>query len=573
MKRKKKPARRKKGFPLFLLGVFVVLMTLCSLSYSITGELMAAVGLGGVEFASGEKFRKDSESISVVLQRGETALLSEFEALKSADFSGSICLDEILEWQRANPSVSVRYTVNLPTGQTLANDETRLELPGIDADGIYSILPHLKYLPAINSVNLGSARSVAEILPSDAVSALRAELPGADLSYSFFYAGKEYTAAAESIDLSELKSAGLEDALTVIGCMPALKEIFIGDNTRGQKDLSWDDIGSISAAAPGAVIDYSFTAFGMSLSLADEELNFRNIQMTDEGAAVRKFLPYMRNCKTLDMDYTGVSTEAMAKIREDFPNIDVIWRIWFGERYGVRTDVERILASKPSIGGPLNDYEVDKLKYCTKVKYLDLGHNEGITDISFMANMPDLEVLIIAMSRITDLSPLQNCMKLEYMEIQTTLISDLSPLADKTELRHLNIGECYNLTDISPLYGLSELKRLWIGAVTPITADQVAHMQSCAPKCTINTTADGQEDGPTQGWKYYYLQTNVGWDYYHWTERYSLLHLQFGYGENQFSFYWMDEYSGHFAPPEYAGKYHYVDPKDWVRLMYDPDPP
>ena len=51
------------------------------------------------------------------------------------------------------------------------------------------------------------------------------------------------------------------------------------------------------------------------------------------------------------MDNTGVSNEALAKIREQSPNIDVVWRVWFGTNYSVRTDTERILASsRPSAG-------------------------------------------------------------------------------------------------------------------------------------------------------------------------------------------------------------------------------
>ena len=56
-----------------------------------------------------------------------------------------------------------------------------------------------------------------------------------------------------------------------------------------------------------------------------------------------------------DRDYCGVSNEAMAQIRDENPNVEVVWRIWFGENYSVRTDVERILASKPTVGGMIYD--------------------------------------------------------------------------------------------------------------------------------------------------------------------------------------------------------------------------
>ena len=84
------------------------------------------------------------------------------------------------------------------------------------------------------------------------------------------------------------------------------------------------------------------------------------------------------------------------------------------------------------------------LKYCTDVKYLDLGHNEILTDISFVRGMPDLEVAIFAINNISDAGPLADCTKLEYLEINSTNITDLTPLSNLTGLHHLNIGRCVN---------------------------------------------------------------------------------------------------------------------------------
>ena len=58
-----------------------------------------------VEF-SGGKVAEDDSHITMVLQEGETALLDSLPALKSADFSGSACIDEIRRWAQANPKLS-----------------------------------------------------------------------------------------------------------------------------------------------------------------------------------------------------------------------------------------------------------------------------------------------------------------------------------------------------------------------------------------------------------------------------------------------------------------------------------
>ena len=252
-------------------------------------------------------------------------------------------------------------------------------------------------------------------------------------------------------------------------------------------------------------------------------MDLRRIPIDDNGQLVRQVISCMPNLRYLDMDSCGVDNTHMARIRNDFPNIKVVWRIWFGTNYTVRTDVKKILASMPSVGGNLLVSNTGALKYCTEVKYLDVGHNEELCDISFAAYMPDLEVAIFAMLNFTDLSPLKNCTKLEYLEIQTNKIKDLSPLKDLTGLHHLNLGYNKDISDLSPLYGLTNLERLWIGKFTSIPEDQVKEMHRRVPNCVINTEATD----PHSDWRY-------------GNERYDLLVQQFGYDTQDYAFPWKD---------------------------------
>jgi hypothetical protein len=231
----------------------------------------------------------------------------------------------------------------------------------------------------------------------------------------------------------------------------------------------------------------------------------------------------MRACTWLDMDSCGVDNEHMAVIRDENPNVEVIWRVWFGTNYSVRTNVTKILASMPSKGGYLDDRVNESLKYCTKVRYLDLGHNEHISDFEFIRYMPDLEVVVISMTGISDLSPFTSCPNLLYLEAGNTRISDVSPLAECKNLKHLNIGTNIGIRDISPLFDLY-MKRLWIGSYTPVPPAQVAEMQERHPSCIINTSApSGLErdarggaanEGYVLGWKNYQNYLTVDWNYY-----------------------------------------------------------
>ena len=245
-------------------------------------------------------------------------------------------------------------------------------------------------------------------------------------------------------------------------------------------------------------------------------MNFHHVTMDDEGAAVREVLPCMTKCELLDMDFSGVSSEHMAEIRDAYPQMKVVWRIWFGNDCSVRTDVERILASNLNHG--LTDDNTRDLKYCTKVRFLDIGHNTMLRDFSFLKYMPDLEVAVICITGLSDLTPLANHEKLEYLEINTCAQGlDLSPLGTCPNLEH--ICACYlgHVRGWEELKKLTKLQRLWFGRNTQLPEGAVEELQEALPNTIINTT---NAFGSSGDWRY---------EGKHMHPRYKLLREQFDY--------------------------------------------
>ena len=500
-----------------------------------------------VQLSSG-RYPQDSKMLTAVLEAGETEYLYLFDRLEAADFSGSSCYEEIAAWARDNPQVTVKYTVDLPDGSRYDSSTTAVDLSGLPAGMAQAAAGALKCLPNLQTVSLGNVGGDGSGLSLEDVVTLRIALSEVGFDFTLDLLGQSVEPDTRSVDLSGLESDSeqLMQAAAVLACLTELEDVKLG--SQSESGLSWDDINMLAKACPDAVLDFSFSLYGQELNLNAESLDFNHTQISDEGEEIRKILPLMRNCTYLDMDYCGVSNEAMAAIRDENPNVEVVWRIWFGENYSVRTDVERILASKPTVGGMI--YDGSALQYCTKVKYLDLGHNDDLSDLSFVASMPELEVLIIAMTNISDLSPLANCPKMEYLEIQETQISDLSPLAGLSNLAHLNICNQENITDASPLYGLTKLERLWIGCNTPIPEEQVAELKESLPDCDINTTTN---DPHGEAWRYSAYDPNE--PKYYWVPRHELLREQLGYNYQEYSFYWLDPKCGDPAPAEYAGMF------------------
>lgn len=490
-------------------------------------------------------FPKNSKSVAVVLNDGECVKLGSFPDLASADLSGSGNTDEIIEWAAANPQVDVTYTVTLPDGSTVSSKSETADFRGATADSLSAYIALLPQLPSVGRVELGSNENGVSLSP-ESIAQLNNDYPELTFSYEVELGGQTVDLADTSVDLRSLAPEDTAQCVQWLKCMKSLENVELGSES--ETSLSWDDIVKIADACPNAKLAYSFTLYDHALTLDAESIDINHTPVTDNAEALVSALRCMKNCKTVDMDYCGVEDARMEEIRDMFPNVEVIWRIWFGTCYSVRTNVERILASRPSVGGMLDNSLGEKLKYCTKVKYLDLGHNDTLTDISFVKYMPDLEVFIIAINQnITDISPLKNCPKLEYLEINSTPVADISCLEGLTGLHHLNIAST-QVRDISPLFGCTELERLWIGRYTEVPAEQVEQMQKIAPDCVINTTTDDPH-GEEWRWDYYDDSMFV----YHYVPRYELLREQLGYTYSEYSYYWKDPLCGDPCPPQYVG--------------------
>ena len=346
------------------------------------------------------------------------------------------------------------------------------------------------------------------------------------------FEGSELPLRGGKLDLSKTPQEDFDLLMKLTDGVVKLDSVDFGIEEDGHTRLQ--NVHAFMQANPDTGVSYGFSAFGKSIDLYDEVLDLNHIPMTDQGAEVREIIACMPKLTYLDMDFCEVDDDHMAAIREDFPNITVDWRIWFGERFTVRTDATRILASASWLGGELTPENTQSLKYCTKMKYLDIGHMNYLKDISFTAYMPDLEVLIIMMGNVTDISPLANCKHMEFLEIFTNDITDLSPLSEMHELKHLNICYNKNLSDMTPLYGLTQLERLWIGRYTQIPKEQIQHFKELAPDCEVNTTCGN----PHYNWRWYGDPDDD--EPKNLTPRYRLLIEQLGYRGKKYSMPWND---------------------------------
>lgn len=444
-------------------------------------------------------------------------------ALRYLDLTGSTCYDAIERFHDEHPDVELIYAVLLEgDGGTLSLDPASETLELEDGSVLPALIENLSHLPALTDVTIKP--DAADPVQVDA---LREAAPELEVSYEM-HLGEELV----PYDVEELTLTGM-DAESLRALIPELEKLMhlqAVNVPQEENSLSLEDALSLSEASGLIRLDYQIELFGQQLSLDTEKIEFENTDIGKEGLEeIRAVIPYFRNLKYLKLDDCGIDNETMAQLRDDYPDIKVVWRVYFGS-YHCLTDTEMIWAT----GGSVNDTTSVVLKYCTDVKYLDLGHSL-ITHADFLNYMPKLEVAILAISWLEDISPLANCPNLEYLELFSARVSDLSPLAKCTHLQHLNIGSQRNSnnvpvgpTDISSLYDLPELKRFYC-TMSYVPEEQQKEIMARHPDCEF----EFRWVDPAEGYWRFKDGNMANNSKENRNERYALLCEQFGYDTYQ----------------------------------------
>ncbi|MBR3158681.1 MAG: leucine-rich repeat domain-containing protein [Atopobiaceae bacterium] len=486
---------------LIIVGIVAAVIVVVCVALVASGTVI--VFRHGVALAS-------TENLSMDLEPEELPKLDTLTSLKHVTVKGNDSLDQINAWAVAHPDLAVDYEVDLPAGVSYDRATQVADLTSMDqAAAVDLARTTLHYASNVKGVKIDAPSWSPESL-----AAFREACPQIAMVGSYQAGSINVALDATDVDLTQATVEELETFAPLVGGMTNVKSINLGEE-EGHTKLHAASV--MKQSNPNVAVNYTFGAFGKRINLNDTTLDFRRCPMTDGGTEVRDIMNNMPWVTFLDLDTCGLDDETCASIRNDYPNTEVVWRIWFGGGiYTVRTDTQRIFASNEGLGSlsPEND---QALKYCNKVKYLDLGHNSDLQDIWFVSYMPDLEVFICILGNITDISPLADCPHLEFLEIFSNYVTDLSPLANCHELKHLNASNNPGISDITCLYDI-DLERFWCGYPNSVPEEQFARYQELHPNCVVRT-----------------MLSNPHEDYRWGNPRYELLRKQIGYDNLDFS--------------------------------------
>lgn len=384
--------------------------------------------------------REQIEELTAVMAAGELYTLDHYSNLKSVDLSGSVCYEAILDYIANHPNIDVAYTVDLG-GTVVSHDAASVTLyPG--AFTYDALLENLQFLPLLSSVSLPDVD-----LNGEQIGSILEAYPQVTLDYTVELFGDTFGADTTELDLSDMDASQVDEAAEKLGLLTNLTDVRLSNS------LSMEDVARLQDACPIPTFHYSFTLFGKSISTADTEVVYQNHSIGNDGEEeIRQALEILDDCERFVLDNCKLDYEVLAGIREDFPDgPKVVWRVYFGKdsRYNALTDDEMIRAVYN-----VTDETVSPLKYCEGAKYIDMGHNETLTDLSFVSGMPNLEVFIGSGCAVKELVGFENCKKLTWLELASChKLENIDSLAGCESLAYLNI--CY--TKVTSFVALDSL--------------------------------------------------------------------------------------------------------------------
>ncbi len=130
--------------------------------------------------------------------------------------------------------------------------------------------------------------------------------------------------------------------------------------------------------------------------------------------------------------------------------------------------------------------DVSPLANLSELQVLVLN-NISVSDVSPLANLSKLQLLWLDNTSVSDVSPLANLSKLQKLWLNGTSVSDVSPLANLSELQELGLNNA-SVSDVSPLANLSELQELWLNNTSVSDVSPLANLSELRDLWLSNTS-------------------------------------------------------------------------------------
>jgi len=306
---------------------------------------------------------------------------------------------------------------------------------------------------------------------------------------------------ADTIDLTQATKVDSR-IKTLISDLAAHPEIKTVDLTG--VNLSTANKGKLVAACPEIHFIWTVKLGNAVISSEDTVMDLDTPKGESKLGAIAQALDALPNIEQVLMYKYRPSLNGMRDyLLLKYPEVEFGWTLdWLicdGRRVRLRSDATAFSTLKGRKDPRYTAQQIwDRLQFFPDLLAIDVGHN-NVTDLSFLANFPELRRLIVIDSKrpVTDISVLAQLPDLEYVELFMQGITDISPLANHEKLLDLNLAT-NDVTDLSPLYSCPNLQRLWISSNPNLTEEEIEKLRQHLPDCeVVYTLPKGDETGGT----------------------------------------------------------------------------
>lgn len=232
---------------------------------------------------------------------------------------------------------------------------------------------------------------------------------------------------------------------------------------------------------PECEIVWEYKFQGQTYDSSTTELTVTKLDGLEDAIRVLPELNY------IDLLNSPATVEDLDRYSAINPDIFFLWSFKH-DGFTIRTDIQVYSSLRGNNMKRFTDEDMyPMLKYCKKLKALDLGHC-NLEDISLIGELSELEVLILGENPyIVDASPIGKLEKLEYLELFLCQdIEDTTFLNELTNMVDLNM--CYvDLTNLDFLGNMPNIK-LFYCKYSNVDSEEYKYWQSQYPEALFVTT-------------------------------------------------------------------------------------
>ena len=395
----------------------------------------------------GKEYRRDSSRLDLSGQQiTELDKLSELTGLTQLDLRDTgITIEQYDRLRAALPNCEILWSVPFQGG-FYENTVQELTLKSLSQGDLAAFA----YMPNLTGIAADDCQDYEELF------ALMEQYPSIPITYS--------------VPIGELSIPYTQEEITVVDAdvsellmrLPLLSKVhtvtFSGTIPHNEHMIM------LKEKFPNITFLWNFTVCGVQTNSMAEFLDLSGIQM-GTMEELEAALPCFYQLSKVDMVDCGFSDVQMDELNKRHPETRFVWEVLVsGKKF--RTDIRYFMPTKYKMR---NLTKLHTLKYCRDIEVIDIGHY-GLSDISFIEDLPKLRCLLILDCPVRDISSIAACTSLEFLEVAQTPITEYWLFTNLTNLKDLNLS-CtpYNsvthrasgLNDYSMLYQFTFLDRLW----------------------------------------------------------------------------------------------------------------